>query len=113
MVGQPNRQEEGQTCTYNVSPFDHPIDPIDPIDPHRSERISALGASKMSAPDMQAQEQALRRSKKQAREKIASNALIQAAGTGESFEHLEGCLLISFVSGPRASKVKALTAPGT
>lgn len=34
--------------------------------------------------DMQAQEKALRRSRKEAREKIASNALIRAAGSGES-----------------------------
>ena len=80
MVDQPNRHEEGQTCAYNVSPFYHPIDPIDL---HRSERISALGASRMSAPELEAQEKLLRRSKKQAREQSDSNALIQAAGTGE------------------------------
>lgn len=34
--------------------------------------------------DVQAQEKALRCSRKEAREKIASNALIRAAGTGES-----------------------------
>ena len=88
MWAQPNSDEERQTCTHNVSLFSYQpspsIDPIDPVD------LGALLLCEMPPPstvdatsNMQVQEKAIRRSRKQARKNIVTNALINAAGTGE------------------------------
>lgn len=85
MVVQPNIDAACQTYTHNITRFF----------PHRYRSVLSIhpfdGGIDMPAAivepvsDVQAQEKALRRTKKAERDANASNALIRAAGTGEPF----------------------------